>query len=218
MTAVVSFNAKGKKVSSLNLYEEYGLPPFGVVVDSDNMVNILSDGNLVKLTPDLKMVKKSKKVTAMFWNVSIIGDELLVCDESKGVQVFTKELEFVRKVDLHSEVLKRIYDISSDGHGSLYVCSLTSPGVHVFMNDGQFLRSFGRDKSTRPHSLHVMGNYVYVTDQFSHDVVVYTTAGVYITSLKQQANYRFNTPRDICADKDGFIYICDTDNNKIVVM
>ena len=113
--------------------------------------------------------------------------------------------------------------MSSDSHGNFYIFHGTflrgnKKSIDVFTNSGQLLRSFGRKESSYPRGMCIFGEYVYVTDceikdhimcnADSQNVFVYTTEGEEVTSLKQCSDCDLNKPEGICADKDGYIYIC----------
>lgn len=221
-------NKEGSKViHSVNMKEKYKALPFGVAVDSTGTIYVpCRDGPnmcsfLVKLSPKLKMVKKSAEVFgADVWNCTVHGEEVLVCNEKDtNILVFgTKDLELVRKIDLGGDhSLRKLYDVTADNLGNLYLSAI-SP-VHVFTGTGELLRSFGKNWS---HGACVVpGGYVYVSDHGSHDVLAYSTTSTSgdepIASLKKQAKISFEQPWGVCADRDGFVYVCDYMNKRIVV-
>ena len=179
---VVAINAEGERVASLNLKQELNLLPWSHVADDSDMVYVVcrrgGGSYLIKLTPELKVVKMTDALNTKLRDISIVGSELVVCDEDKFVQIFTKELQFVRKIDLCSKT--PISRLCSDLCGNLYVSARASPGVHIYVSDGQFLRSFGEDMLVNPCDLDATGGYIYATDQ---DILIYSTEGEYITSL-----------------------------------
>lgn len=227
--SIIVLNKEGSKViSSVNMKEKYNVLPFGVAVDSKGAIYVPCRDSLntcsflVKLSPKLKMVKKSAEVFgANVWNAAVHGNEVLVCNEKEtNILVFTtKDLELVRKIDLGGDhSLRSLYDVTTDDLGNLYLCAI-SP-VHVFTGAGQLLRSFGKNMS---HGACLVpgGGYVYVSDHGSHDVLAYSTTSTgsdeSVASLKKQAEFSFEQPWGICADKDGFVYVCDYMNKRIVV-
>ena len=117
-----------------------------------------------------------------------------------------------------------IRDISPDEHGNLYICDPLNSRIHVLSNGGEYLRSFGCDgsgvnKLSAPCGIYVSSQYVYVTDSGNHTISVYTTEGEHVTSFGQGGCNEgdFNRPRGVCVDKDGFVYVCDTDNTRVQV-
>lgn len=48
---------------------------------------------------------------------------------------------------------------------------------------------------------------------------VFTTDGAHVTTFGQNGNSEgeFDHPWGICVDEDGFVYVCDTENNRIQI-
>ena len=221
-------NKEGSKVIySVNMKEKYNALPFGITVDSKGAIYVPcrdclnTCSFLVKLSPKLKMVKKSAEVVgADVWNCAVYGEEVFVCNEKDtNILVFgTKDLELVRKIDLGSDhSLRKLYNVTTDDLGNLYLSAI-SP-VHVFTGAGELLRSFGTNWS---HGACVVpGGYIYMSDHGSHDILAYsatsTSGDECIASLKRQAKISFEQPWGVCADRDGFVYVCDYTNKRIVV-
>lgn len=153
-------------------------------------------------------------------NLLIIGDELFVCTCSRkddSILVYTKELELVRRINIHAPGgFKEFHCMASDCRGNFYVCGRNT-SIHVFTDDGHFIREFGSEILSTPCGMCVVGDYVYVTDRGNNDLLIFTTAGEHVTSLKCQCQCTFNSPYGVRADQDGFIYICDSENKRIVI-
>ena len=114
--------------------------------------------------------------------------------------------------------------ISSDEHGNLYVCNEDNSCGNVYTNEGQHLHSFGCDedsvnKLNGPRGVCVSGQYVYVSNHNGHNISVFTTQGQYVTSFGQEGKGKgeFDGPWGVCVDRDGFVYVCDYDNNRVQV-
>lgn len=220
---ITIFDKEGEKVISLKFKEEHGVNPFGLAIDSTDFIYVPSRLNgsfIIKLAPTLKLIRRSIKFDAEFWNMCIIRDELMVCNgKDNGIMVFNKELELVREIDIHSKAagsLKNIRSVSSGHHGNLYICGGESP-IHVFSAAGDFLKPFGGRKLAATRGICVAGSFVYVTDYATSDVLAYTIDGRYVASFKQHNNCSFSRPWGMCMDKDGFIYICDREDKKVLV-
>lgn len=218
---VTSFNSK-QRVECVDLRHEYGVLPFGLAVDRDDIIYIpcrASKGPgsyLIKLTPKLSFVKISEKIEANFWDVSIVGKEVMVCDEKeKSIMVFNKELSQLRSFNITQGELKKLC-MTSDGYGNLYVCGSDSP-ILVFTGDGQYLRSFTGKNLGVPNGICVAGDYIYVSDYATQDVLAYTVRGKFVSSFREHSTCQFARPFGVWADKDGFIYICDNGNKRVVV-
>ena len=207
--------------------------PLGVAVDStdgcvyvtDNLANI---SKIIKLSPDLKLKQVFESNSEFnYRGESVVGDEVMVCCLDASVMVYTKELEYLRKIGSHGDTdgpgqYNRIFGLCSDEHSNVYVCDYSKSRVQVFSNGGEFLHSLDRDgydvkKLKCPHDVCVSGHgqYVYVTNYSGHSVSVFTTDGDYVTIFGQCGDLLY--PRGVCVDKDGFVYVCDHGNNRLQI-
>ena len=125
--------------------------------------------------------------------VAIVGDEVMLCEcNSKDtIMVYDRELKYVRHIE-HGD-MGTFRGVSADNHGNLYVTDYTKSRIHVFSNDGVFLRSFGCDgngveRLNGPWGMCVSGQYVYVTNYMGHNVSVFTTAGDHVTTFGEYGN------------------------------
>ena len=156
------------------------------------------------------------------WGVAVVGDEVMLCErDNKGtIMVYDRELEYVRRVERSG--LGEFKGVSADNHGNLYVTDYTNNCIHIFSNDGVFLRSFGHDSNgvkrlDGPYYVCVSGHYVYVTNYCVHYELMFTAAGEYVTTFGQQGSGEgdFDLPCGVCTDKDGFVYVADYSDNRV---
>ena len=216
-TDLTIYNKEGMQSNNVSILAEYSIYPGGVAIDSEDYIYIPGNNDtiheILKLTSGLKMVK-STDVSASLQNATFSEDKLLVCNSEDGnIMVFSKALELQKTIDVFSQVpdghFKDVRDIATDSEGNLYISCNNSP-VNVFSSSGQFLRSLGDNSLAL--GVCVSGDYVYTTSYITHDVLAYTTEGEQITS------FVFNSLWGVCNDMDGFIYICDWENDRVIVM
>ena len=131
---IAAFDKHGKKLKSCNLYKYSMSNPQSMAMDTSGYIYVTGGGNkIVKLSPDFKLIceaVKGSKVTG----VAVVGNEIMVCDGSKCVMVYTKELQYVRSIsssDVGSGRAISCAGISSDQHGNIYICD---PEKLVFMS------------------------------------------------------------------------------------
>ena len=219
------FDKSGKKLRNCEL-SKYNILSYSWsgAVDSGGCMYVTDDEDgsrkVVKLSPDLKLLcevilKEGSKVRG----VAVVGDEIMVCDRDKCVMVYTKELKYVRSItsngDGSGQAISRV-GISSDQHGNVYICDTDKSSIHIFKNDGGFLCSFGKSvKLQNPLALCVSGQYVYVSDYSGHKIEVFTTEGEHVATFGQGSN--FANPLGVCVDDDGFVYVCDKSNNRLLI-
>ena len=153
--------------------------------------------------------------------VAVVGDEVMLCEhDSKGtIMIYNRELEYVRCI-VHED-MGQFTNLSSDSHGNIYVTDFDESMIRVFSNDGVLLHSFGHDNNglsslNYPHGICVSGQYVYVSNEFGHNVSVFTTAGHYVTSFGQEGREEgeFICPCAIFVDMHNFVFVSDSDNNR----
>ena len=149
----------------------------------------------------------------------IIRNELLISErDGRGtIMVYDRKLKYVRRTR-HKD-MGLVTDISADVHGNIYVTDYSYTCIQVFTANGVFLRSLGSDKNKlkEPWGVCVSGQYVYVTDTTNHCVSVFTTDDAYVTTFGQHGSKEgdFNSPLYLYIDKDQFVYVSDTCNNRI---
>ena len=199
----------------------------GCVYVTDN-IDPFNNSKIIKLSPDLKVKKIFNCMSGLLYRgVSVVGDEVMVCCLKGSVVVYTKELEFVRKIGSHGDgpcQFGGIRGMFSDEHGKLYICDLDKSRVQVFASDGEFLRSIdcdgdGVNRLNGPRGVCVSGGYVYVTNYHGHSVSVFTTDGDYVTSFGQRGRGHGNlfAPCGVCVDQDGFVCVSEFSNNRIQI-
>ena len=156
------------------------------------------------------------------WGVAVVGDEVMLCKYgSKGtIMIYNRELEYVRRI-VHED-MGQFLKLSSDSHSNLYITDNSKSMIRVFSNDGVLLRSLGCDDNgmnrlNYPHGVCVSGQYVYVSNYGGHNVLVFTTAGHYVTSFGQKGREEgeFDCPRGICIDQHAIVYVCDFCNSRV---
>ena len=152
--------------------------------------------------------------------VAIVGDEVMLCEcYNKGtIMVYDRELKYVRRIE-HGG-MGTFWGVCADNHGNLYVTDYAKSRIHVFSNDGVFLRLFGRDgngveRLNSPHGVCVSVQYVYVANYSGHNVSVFTTAGDHVTTFGEQGSKEgsFVYPYHIFVDH--CVFVADLSNNRI---
>ena len=189
---VVLLDKKGNRLASIKKSDHNLNHLRGVAVDGDdNIYFIEEDKNII-----YKSDKQMKKITSKTTNqkgepghlcVAVVGDEVMVCDREGNINIYSKELEYVR------QIAGPFTSISSDEHGNLYVCNADNSCANVYTNEGQLLHSFGCDedgvkklKLKLKCGVCVSGQYVYVANWGGHNISVFTTQGQYVTSFGQK--------------------------------
>ena len=115
-------------------------------------------------------------------------------------------------------------DIACAGSGIVYVTEYYNHRVQLFSADGQFISSFGSQGSQPGQLDHPRGicidstDTVYVTDNYR--VSAFTTSGKFLKCFGDSGSGEgeLNVPGGIAVDNTtGNIYVCDTNNSRVVV-
>ena len=221
-TNIVKFNAEEKRV---DLVQRSSLvKPCCLACDDDNNIYcidqesnkvLICDGNGDNI--QVRKIALQKNSTGQL-ALTIINNNLYMAENTDPgiIKVYDKQLRHIAIIN-HNNLITN--DITSDIHQNLYVSDWSNSCVHVFTKDGIHLRSIGHDEEElkEPWGLCVHGQYVYVADVTSHCVFVFTTEGEYVTSFGRngQEEGDFDWPAYVHVDKDGFVYVSDTSNNRI---
>ena len=184
-----------------------------VTIDNENNIYFIH-GNTDKIfrsdkdcsIVEMKRVQQDKGPGHI--DIAIVEDEVMVTEwGNEGViMVYDKELKYVRQIiGVNNDTLGCL---CPDSHHNIYVCDHKNSSIQVYSKEGEFLRSFGCDKNGMemlecPCAVCVAGKYVYVTNDGPDKIVVFTTAGNYVTSFGNYNSY------GVCVDQDGFVYVTD---------
>ena len=231
-------NMQGQRVLTIG---SEGKPPFGdgrptgIATDGDGSVFIKSiDHKLWKFSRCGELVKsigKKGRNDGEFHcpqGVRYRNHQVYVCDSDNArVQVFDSNLNFLRTFGTRGDgpgQLKNPRDLDFDRQENIYVVDAEKRQVLVFSEDGQYLRHFGREgqgkgELNRPCGLCISGDCVYVAECWNHRISVFNTSGQFVHSFGKRGAGRgeLNWPYGIATDKDGFVFVCDTSNNRIQV-
>ena len=222
------FDKNGKKLRNVSILKSSVITPHGIAVDStDGCIYISNWGKkIVKLNPDFELVGElTRQEECNYRYLAVVGGEVMVTEHSKNVvMVYTKDLKYVRQFgscgDGPGQFKNIDLGVSSSETGNLYVSDYVRKCVHVFSNGGEFMYSFGEGvgghgvKFNAPFGVCVVGQYVYVGNDSDHGVWVFTTEGEYVTSF---GKHDLRSPRGMCLDKDGYVYVCDYMGNRVVI-
>ena len=233
----------GKRIRSIDTtsvrsgIRRYKLNPRGVAVDKDSNIYVTDaeSHRLFKFNSDGKLVKSvggEGGKTGQFLvprGIALSQDnKLFVCDTSNDrIQVYDTNLKFVfcfGKAGGGEGEMNRPYDLTFDPAGSVYVADCYNHRVQVFSQNGTYLRKFGVRGSgsgqlSLPMGIHVDHDHVYVAEYRNNRISIFQTSGAFITSFGRwgRGEGELDFPRGITTDQDGFLYVCDTGNDRIQV-
>ena len=154
--------------------------------------------------------------------VKVVGSEVMVseCYSIGIIMVYDTDLVYLRRFE-HGD-MGEIGNIAADQRGYLYATDYTNSCIQVFSGDGHFLNSFdcdrnGMKKLDRPRGVWVSGQYLYVCNYGSHNVSVFTTDGVHVTSFGRHGSKKgeFMKPYHLCVDQACLLYVADFGNNRV---
>ena len=215
---VVVLDKDGRKLRNIKRSDHKFEDLSSLVVDNEDNIYFdeWSGKNVYKFDKNMKKIMQKQTGLSSCSGVAVVGDEVMVSGQANPViEVYSTELNLVRKISGDNGYF---YRVSSDGHGKLYFGDTGHSRIQVLSKDGESLHSFGSDengmnKLSDPRGVCVAGQYVYVTDYIKDNVLIFTIEGKYLTSFGQC----LYGPWGICIDNDGFLYVCDCNNKRLVI-
>ena len=223
---IVKFNAENEK-QILVKFSQHKLKSLrGIAVDSDDNIYCISDNTnkVMKCNKDgsnIRMYEVKQEEHPGFYGVTIVGDEVMMCevDNEGSIVVYDKELVFKRHIQC--AYAGKLLDVAADGCGNVWSTDITNSCIHIFTDDGTFVRFVTSSDAVQlsvPWGLCVSGQYVYVANTGNHSISVFTVDGVDVISFGQYGTKEgcFQNPSYICVDKNGYVYVSDLFNNRVV--
>ncbi|XP_011403912.1 PREDICTED: E3 ubiquitin-protein ligase TRIM71-like [Amphimedon queenslandica] len=163
-----------------------------------------------------------------FIAISPVTGKVYIADVGNHrIQVLNPDLSFSHSFGSEGSAdgqFKYPRDVAFDNQGLVYVADTENHRIQKFSPYGSFVDQFGSKGSELTHPVCITVDtaptgLVYVSEESNHRVSVFTSDGVFITSFgKEGSNInQFNSPHGLMVDKDGFLYVCDSLNGRLVV-
>ena len=209
--------------------------PWGVALDEEDNAYVSEEGAqcVSKFTAEGKFVRSSSSSSVGGVQLDgprglkVIGDKVYVCDgNNRCVKVLSRDLELVKS--LFFETGKIPTDLSASPNGLLYVSLSESRAVEVYsLATGARRYSVEHEEMVQPSGLafdpHQM--LLYAADASSANVFVFRHNGEFVCKFSPR-NGGGGGGTDAAAgaqlwgvaiDEDGFVYLCDARNSRILV-
>jgi DNA-binding beta-propeller fold protein YncE len=222
---VVVINSEGEVIVS---YDCRG--PTGVTIDGDDNVYVSCVDHIEKYSRDGHLVKSVGK--SGHGEGEFISPEGLVhhkglvyiCDtHNNRIQIYDTDLNYVKTMGClgcGNIEFDQPWGIDFDSSGRAYVADKNNSRVQVIdVQRGGFLKeighSGGKGKLSRPSSVHVVGEFLYVSDDDNCRVAVFRTGtGEFVTSFgghSDSSGKKYRGPFRICSDRHEqcLLYVLD---------
>ena len=163
--------------------------------------------------------------------ISPITGQVYIADTyNHRIQVLNPDLTFSHSFGSEGSINGQFQyptDIAIDSQGLVYVADCLNHRIQKFSPDGKFVGQFGT-KGSGPGQLNnpfgitidtAATGLVYVSEWGNKCISVFTSDGVFVSRLGSEGSNidQFNSPIRLTFNKDGFLYVCDFGNNRLVV-
>ena len=234
-------NKEGKKLASIGGEDGIGcikfVSPRGVAMAHDNLILVTDDHRIRKITMDGKCIAsvgekgrdKLQFNTPSGVTVSPITGQIYIADRyNHRIQVLNQDLSFSYCLDKQGTgpgELCKPRGVAFDIEGSfLYVADCNNHRIQKFTPEGKFVAQFG-SKGSDPGELYSPGaiaiddnNLVYVTEWENRRLSIFTSNGDFVSGYGGSASSnQFKPSTGIAFDDKGTMYVCDFDNNSLVM-
>lgn len=171
---------------------------------------------------------------------NFVNNKIYVADVHR-IQVMNSDLTFAgsfgRQGSGEGQFLNA-FSVTCDGRGSVYVGDKDNRNIQIFTAEGQFLKKFlthRQSNSSKTFGRRAAGqervevvpvglavdtlSQVYVSDNNTHRVFVFSPEGVCMTTFGKEGftTGDFKVPRGLTVTEGGVVYVCDFDNDRVQV-
>ena len=234
---ITVLDREGKKVKSFTSSGNIKFSsPRGVAVTPDNFILVTDDHKIQKLTMDGKLIASVGRQGSkpLEFNVPIgitisptTGHIFVVDHNNHRIQVLNPDLTFSYSFGSKGSAegqFRYPRFIAIDNQGLVYVSDCYNHHIQVFTSEGKYISQFGTRGSgpgqlQSPTGLVINNNLLYVVEYSNHCVSIFTTDGQFVSSFGGYGNKKdqFDKPHGITLDNEGYLYICDLGNNRLVM-
>uniref|UniRef100_A0A1X7U5A2 B-box C-terminal domain-containing protein n=2 Tax=Amphimedon queenslandica TaxID=400682 RepID=A0A1X7U5A2_AMPQE len=213
--------------------------PRGVAITSDKTI-FLSDNHRIHLMNEvgenIAFVDMNGSKQLQFINpagiaISPVTGQVYIADYGNHrIQVLTPNLTFSFLFGSEGSASGQFQypcDIAIDSQGLVYVADSCNHRIQKFSSDGKFVGQFGA-KGSGPGQLDTpvgitidtaATGLVYVSEYRNNRISILTSDGVFLKYFGSEGSdiHQFKGPKGLTFDKDGFLYVCDDNNQRIVI-
>ena len=102
----------------------------------------------------------------------------------------------------------------------VYIADCMNSRVQIVSLEGQFIHRFREDTLQLPCGIAVTKEYIFITDIGMHALLQFDKNGYNLfrrTGSKGSKDGQFNSPRGLCIDYNGEIFVANSNNNRLTV-
>ena len=240
---VTILDREGKKVKSLGWKRGSGKVKFssprGVAITPDKFILVSDNDRIQKINMDGYFMASvgGKGSGPLQFNVpdgiaiSPITGQVYIADlGNHRIQVLNPDLTFSHSFGSKGSANGQFQcpcNIAIDSQGLVYVTDTNNHRVQKFSPDGKFVGQFGTEGSDPGQLKQPMGitidtaatGLVYVSEVGNDCISVFTSDGVFVSTFGSKGSNidQFHSPRGLAFSNDGFLYVCDFCNDRLVV-
>ena len=218
--------------------------PRGVAITPDNFILVTDNHKVQKISMDGAYITSAGKQGSGPLEfdvprgiaVSLITDNIYIADSNNcRIQVLNPDLTFSYMFGTKGSTkgkFDRPGDVTIDKQELLYITNIGSHRIQMFTSEGQFLYQFGALGSNPGRLICPVGivtdnnDLMYITESLlypghvgNNRISVFTTDGQFVRSFGKCGceEGQFDSPCGITFDIEGYLYVCDFSNNRVVV-
>ena len=205
--------------------------PHGVAITPDNFILVADNHKIQKISMDGKSIKSIGKQGSGplefrlpdSITISPITGHIYIADyDNHRIEVLNPDLVFSHIFGTKGSAERHFYnpvDIAINRRGLVYVSDTNNHRIQIFTSEGLFLSQFG-NKGSYPLGIVIDdNNLMYIPERDNHCISIFTTDGQFVRSFGRQGSSvgQFKNTIGITFDKEGYLHVCDFDNNRLVV-
>ena len=213
--------------------------PHGVAITPDKFVLVSDDHRIHKISMDGYLIASVGEEgsgplqfnTPFGIAISPITGQVYIADrDNHRIQVLNPDLTFSHSFGSEGAADGQFQyprGIAIDGQGLVYVTDRDNHRIQKFSPDGKFVGQFGNKlfsygKVSKPVGITIdtaATGLVYVSEYGNNRISVFTSDGLFLKSFGSKGSDidQFSLPCGLAFDKDGFLYVCDFDNSRLIL-